>query len=186
MNLAVNTCHTCKILDKRKVQRCSTCKSVHYCSTKCQRDDWPIHKIKCPKFAEARPFITVVDLFVTRASLMFTLRLLAGWKIEDPTTQRLVCLCVKAEQGVTVMVDVGPQTNVVDDMIEVCFISVRNGSPLQVTRHALLEVSQCKITLDEYTSAGHETSGINWPACIIVTDKQWSMRMNDEFMMVDL
>ncbi|KAH6643047.1 hypothetical protein C7974DRAFT_302274 [Boeremia exigua] len=37
-------------------QRCSMCKEVHYCSSKCQMLDWPLHKLLCRhSTASSRP-----------------------------------------------------------------------------------------------------------------------------------
>ncbi|KAL8425173.1 hypothetical protein Efla_007519 [Eimeria flavescens] len=35
-------------------KRCSACKSVFYCSSRCQRDAWPRHKAECGLFANIR------------------------------------------------------------------------------------------------------------------------------------
>jgi hypothetical protein len=44
-------CTTC---DRVGTKICSGCKSIHYCSTACQKMDWPIHKIICKDYA---PFL---------------------------------------------------------------------------------------------------------------------------------
>ncbi|OMJ25268.1 Histone-lysine N-methyltransferase SMYD3 [Smittium culicis] len=35
------------ITNKSNLKRCSTCKSVYYCSRECQLADWPLHKLEC-------------------------------------------------------------------------------------------------------------------------------------------
>lgn len=45
-------CHKCAALDKRKVQKCSGCKSTYYCSKECQRADWSTHKSQCFELRE--------------------------------------------------------------------------------------------------------------------------------------
>lgn len=37
----------CSICHKKSSLKCSRCSKVFYCSTTCQKDDWPKHKIKC-------------------------------------------------------------------------------------------------------------------------------------------
>jgi hypothetical protein len=47
-NLAT-LCHKCLSISKdgRALQRCSGCKVLRYCSTQCQKADWPSHKQEC-------------------------------------------------------------------------------------------------------------------------------------------
>lgn len=42
-------CAGCKIVFQRSLDCCARCKSVYYCSTGCQRQDWPKHKSICAK-----------------------------------------------------------------------------------------------------------------------------------------
>lgn len=41
----VRECSTCK--DHGFWSQCSGCKKVYYCTTKCQREDWNFHKLRC-------------------------------------------------------------------------------------------------------------------------------------------
>lgn len=42
----MSTCHTCNLLFC-DVNVCSACRVVNYCSTRCQKKDWKIHKLTC-------------------------------------------------------------------------------------------------------------------------------------------
>lgn len=43
---------TCILCGKPDARRCERCKSSLYCSSVCQKDDWPTHKLLCAKFAD--------------------------------------------------------------------------------------------------------------------------------------
>jgi len=65
-------CHTCfrALFETRqswddgppaKKLRCSSCKTIHYCSPACQKEDWPAHKLECKAlraYAESAAFAT--------------------------------------------------------------------------------------------------------------------------------
>ncbi|PON28887.1 hypothetical protein TGAM01_v201995 [Trichoderma gamsii] len=40
----------CFVCDNQGARRCAKCKSARYCSTSCQKEDWPTHKIVCTSF----------------------------------------------------------------------------------------------------------------------------------------
>ena len=46
-------CHQCNIIEDRiktgSLKTCSGCRTVYYCSTDCQKQDWPVHKLLCKK-----------------------------------------------------------------------------------------------------------------------------------------
>lgn len=41
---------TCVMCDGSNAKLCSSCHSISYCSPKCQKEDWSIHKMICKKF----------------------------------------------------------------------------------------------------------------------------------------
>ena len=49
----VSTCNTCRKekTEHQKLQQCSRCKAVSYCSRACQKKDWKQHKTKCKQLA---------------------------------------------------------------------------------------------------------------------------------------
>lgn len=48
ITMAPSKCIVCKTPNGKC---CITCKSAKYCSTKCQKLDWPLHKLLCKRFA---------------------------------------------------------------------------------------------------------------------------------------
>ncbi|WBW70900.1 histone lysine methyltransferase Set6 [Schizosaccharomyces osmophilus] len=38
----------------QKTQRCTACKTIHYCSKACQKADWPLHKLECKALQASR------------------------------------------------------------------------------------------------------------------------------------
>lgn len=45
-----NASSLCFVCDKQGSQRCAKCKGARYCSTSCQKEDWPTHKLVCTSF----------------------------------------------------------------------------------------------------------------------------------------
>lgn len=45
-------CATCKI--QTQLKSCQKCRSICYCSSTCQRSDWPRHKLECAALVEIR------------------------------------------------------------------------------------------------------------------------------------
>jgi hypothetical protein len=41
---------TCIMCNGSNAKSCSSCHSISYCSQKCQKDDWPLHKTICKAF----------------------------------------------------------------------------------------------------------------------------------------
>ena len=48
-------CSGCFRTSKTPMLRCSTCSHIHYCSPKCQRGDWPVHKLECRYLHQIHP-----------------------------------------------------------------------------------------------------------------------------------
>ncbi len=73
-------CDTC--FTDAPAMRCSACKYMHYCSQKCQRLDWTMHKYECGRFRQ-RSAVPGDDLT----------RLLIRTLIKSKSTNDLVDLC---------------------------------------------------------------------------------------------
>ena len=51
----ISICYNCHIEKERALLKvCGRCKLSQYCSEKCQRDDWPIHKKWCDKACDSK------------------------------------------------------------------------------------------------------------------------------------
>jgi len=48
------TSKACAMCNEPSTQRCKQCQSTRYCSTQCQKDDWPLHKLLCKSFENFR------------------------------------------------------------------------------------------------------------------------------------
>lgn len=44
----------CRACQQPSARQCSGCKVVRYCSTACQKEDWPQHKLLCRTFAKTK------------------------------------------------------------------------------------------------------------------------------------
>ncbi|KAF9432020.1 hypothetical protein BGZ76_011400 [Entomortierella beljakovae] len=52
---SVSSSSPCVVCKTPSTTRCSQCKLSHYCSAKCQRKDWPTHKIACTPASKVTP-----------------------------------------------------------------------------------------------------------------------------------
>jgi hypothetical protein len=42
----------CAVCSSHALNKCARCKSVFYCSPAHQKEDWPAHKVQCPRLAQ--------------------------------------------------------------------------------------------------------------------------------------
>lgn len=42
----------CVMCDNDGAQQCTSCRAIRYCSTECQKLDWPLHKLVCKTWNE--------------------------------------------------------------------------------------------------------------------------------------
>ena len=67
-------CSQC-LSESSSLRRCSQCKQIKYCSEKCQRLSWKIHKLECsylhqiPSLSNVPPLIRLCSLFVNASDL---------------------------------------------------------------------------------------------------------------------
>ncbi|KIJ34865.1 hypothetical protein M422DRAFT_782745 [Sphaerobolus stellatus SS14] len=75
-----NISRSCGCCDARQVQRklarCSKCQDIYYCSTECQKADWPAHKGKCKLMANTLRTVEILKQTNPKAS-----ERLARWKV---------------------------------------------------------------------------------------------------------
>lgn len=66
------------------LSRCSRCRWVRYCSSRCQREDWPSHKHECPSLASRSPHSHLLTNLPdsTLSDLLLLSR--CGWRRHSP------------------------------------------------------------------------------------------------------
>lgn len=121
-NMGIPTCSICSVCSTFRSPGllCGSCKSIDYCSRKCQRLDWPIHQILCDEFSSLgqRPsdshklvFNFPVDEKVPRLEWLFCPKHRPPKNMEDiyelPCPEKLL--------GVSSLSDVGHITIVPDN-----------------------------------------------------------------------
>lgn len=47
-------CTVCGAVSSEKLSKCGGCRVVRYCSRKCQKRHWPVHKMKCDRIRQER------------------------------------------------------------------------------------------------------------------------------------
>ncbi|KAJ6628094.1 hypothetical protein B0H10DRAFT_1940651 [Mycena sp. CBHHK59/15] len=78
----VGACRTCKVTKGREdVKTCQTCHRANYCSVKCQRADWPEHKLTCKGAVDGNVTIRIGrrlsdDLYFQVHLLLYAIRCL--------------------------------------------------------------------------------------------------------------
>ncbi len=68
-------CHNCK-LNHKDNKLCPLCEGIHYCSVKCQSDDWKSHKVNCTKsfgnaIAKIKAFKSIISSIVKKTPEFF-------------------------------------------------------------------------------------------------------------------
>ena len=43
----INNQRSCQLCTNLTTKKCSRCKKIFYCSVKCQKSDWKVHKLNC-------------------------------------------------------------------------------------------------------------------------------------------
>jgi MYND finger len=51
---AERTCANCEKILHGKILSCSSCQQTSYCDRDCQKNHWPLHKIRCQKMKNAK------------------------------------------------------------------------------------------------------------------------------------
>ncbi len=185
-------CQTCESTDGRKVTRCSQCKSIYYCSTECQRKDWPTHKFDCKHFTGKRPVDDVVKLLYSNSLATKWLLMIAGWKIADPIKQYLICECVvDSSDIITINVSVGNfgETSALDTGLTPNFIRLQyhvrvNGKYHQVARESMHKMEYARAMFDRFVSVGGNIDVVDWPATLVITPTHWGFQSEGEVNMI--
>ena len=87
---------SCKVCNKSsdRLNKCSACKSVYYCSSECQKVDWKSHKTNCFKIGQI-PLSTRAYKIV-QGNLPFSKisQYLHHYRIDDFNISKYLMLCV--------------------------------------------------------------------------------------------
>lgn len=177
-------CTVCKNLC---VATCMSCKSVNYCGSSCQKEDWPKHKLECDKLAAKHQHSKQASLSTLAEKTSVSL-------VEDFDVEVGDTLVNELASRVKSCVDVKRQANLIAtpsiNHFDVPF-PVKPGNHLQVQ---LIDLSLsgdifCMVPTDEassskldplhhhYSNENTETPSVvevgQYYACMFSGDKQW-------------
>ena len=88
-------CNHC-LAECTSLKRCSKCKHLRYCSERCQRDDWKLHKAECPHLCkiplsnQVPSLIRLCGLLVSSSDLRSTLSIDSMMKHESLDNEKII------------------------------------------------------------------------------------------------